>query len=83
MGRKPIWLILFAALLVAIFVIFAVAQGIGAPSVPSGDAAIVKGVPSDAGTVSEAEVKRATAQQVVAATSEGKAKAPKPGSKKF
>jgi parvulin-like peptidyl-prolyl isomerase len=77
------WLILFAALFVAIFVIFAVAQGIGAPSVPSGDAAIVKGVPSDEGTVSEAEVKRATGQQIAAASSEGKAKAPKPGSKKF
>jgi foldase protein PrsA len=82
-GRKPLWLILFAALLVVIFVIFAVAQGIGATSVPSGDAAIVKGLPGDEGNISEAEVKRATAQQVAAATSEGKTKAPKPGSKKF
>jgi foldase protein PrsA len=82
-GRKPIWLILFAALFVVIFVIFAVAQGIGAPSVPSGDAAIVKGVPSDEDSVSEADVKRATVQQVAAAASESKAKAPKPGSKKY
>jgi len=73
----------FAVVLVALFVIFAVAQGIGATSVPSGDAAIVKSVPSDANTVTEAEVKRATAQQIAATTSESKAKAPKPGSKKF
>ena len=70
-------------MLVAIFVIFAVAQGIGATSVPSGDAALVSGVPSDGDTVSEAEVKRATAQQIAAAASESKQKAPKPGSKKY
>lgn len=70
-------------MLVVIFVIFAVAQGIGAPSVPAGDAALVKGVPSGENTVSEAEVKRATAQQIAAAASESKGKAPKPGSKKY
>ena len=74
---------MFAAIFVALFVIFAVAQGIGSPSVPSGDAALVKEVPSDANTISEAEVKRATAQQIAAATSESKQKAPKPGSKKY
>jgi parvulin-like peptidyl-prolyl isomerase len=73
----------FAAVLVALFVVFAVAQGIGATSVPSGDAALVKSVPSDENTVSEAEVKRATGQQIAAAASESKAKAPKPGSKKY
>ncbi len=70
-------------MLVAIFVIFAVAQGIGAPSVPSGDAAIIKGVPSDAGSVTEAEVKRGTGQQIAATTSESKQKPPKPGSKRY
>ncbi|MBS1881287.1 MAG: peptidyl-prolyl cis-trans isomerase [Actinobacteria bacterium] len=77
------WLVVFGAIFVAIFVIFAVAEGIGAPSVPSGDAAIVEGGPSGTATVSEAEVKRGTAQQVAAVVSEGKSKAPKPGSKKF
>lgn len=70
-------------MLVAIFVTFAVAQGIGATSVPSVDAAIVKGVPSEDGSVSQAEVRRATGQQIAAASSEGKEKAPKPGSKKY
>ncbi len=82
-GRQRLWLVVFAAVLVAIFVIFAVAQGIGAPSVPAGDAAVVKGVPAGEGTVTEAEVKRATAQQIAAASSEKKEKPPKPGSKKF
>ncbi|HEY2717688.1 MAG TPA: peptidyl-prolyl cis-trans isomerase [Solirubrobacterales bacterium] len=82
-GRQRLWLVVFALIFALIFVIFAVAQGIGAPSVPSGDAAIVKGVPSDSGTISEAEVKRGTAQQIAAAVSEKKEKAPKPGSKKF
>lgn len=68
---------------VVIFVIFAVAQGIGAPSVPSGDAAIVKGIPSGSDTVSEAELKRSTGQQIASAASESKAKVPKPGSKKY
>jgi parvulin-like peptidyl-prolyl isomerase len=82
-ARQRLWLVVFGLMLVAIFVIFAVAQGIGAPSVPSGDAAVVNGVPSDKGTITEAEVKRGTAQQIAAATSEKKEKAPKPGSKKF
>lgn len=83
MGRQRLWLILFAAVFVVIFVIFAVAQGIGAPSVPAGDAAMVKGGPSGKNTVSEAEVKRAIGQQISAATSKSKEKPPKPGSKKY
>jgi parvulin-like peptidyl-prolyl isomerase len=82
-GRQRLWLVVFAAVLVALFAIFAVAQGIGATTVPSGDAAIVKSVPSGEGTVSEAKVKRATAQQIASAISESKEKAPKRGSKKY
>ncbi len=81
-GAQRVGLILFAGVFVALFVIFAVAQGIGAPGVPSGDAAIVKSVPN--GGVSEAEVKRGTAQQIAAklASKEFK-KAPKPGTPKY
>jgi foldase protein PrsA len=88
-GRKPIWLVVFAVLFAALFVVFAVAQGIGATSVPSGDAAIVKGVPAEEGSLTEAEVKRATMQQIVSAaaseeeTTGKKGKSPKPGSKKY
>jgi parvulin-like peptidyl-prolyl isomerase len=81
-GAQRVGLVLFGVVFIALFVVFAVAQGIGAPGVPSGDAAVVKSVPS--GNVSEAEVKRATAQQIAAklASKEFK-KAPKPGSAKY
>jgi parvulin-like peptidyl-prolyl isomerase len=77
-GFNRLALIIFGALFVVLFVIFAVAQGIGQPSVPSGDVAIVKGV-SD-GNVSEAELKRVMAQQVAGNKLK---KAPKAGSTKY
>lgn len=76
-GRQRLALILFGAVFVALFVGFAIAQGLTGPSVPSGDVAVVSGV-SD-GNISEAEYKVAVAQQV--ASGEPK-KIPKPGSKK-
>jgi parvulin-like peptidyl-prolyl isomerase len=77
-GFKRLALVVFAAIFVALFAIFAVAQGIGEPSVPSGDVAIVKGISE--GNVSEAELKRAVVQQIA---SQGIKKAPGEGSKKF
>jgi foldase protein PrsA len=68
----------FGVLFVALFAGYAIAQGIGQPSVPSGDVAIVKNVPD--GTISEAEFKRAVLQQVA---SGGLKKTPKPGEKKY
>ncbi|HEU4393198.1 MAG TPA: peptidyl-prolyl cis-trans isomerase [Solirubrobacterales bacterium] len=79
-GRQRLALIGFGALFVLLFVGFAIAQGLSAPSVPEGDVAIVEGVPDDLGTVSEAEFKRALLQQVAAG---GLKKAPKPGEKKY
>ena len=43
-------LLVFGALFVVLFVVFAVAQGLGHPSVPAGDVAIVSSVPDDIGT---------------------------------
>jgi foldase protein PrsA len=71
---------LFGALFVVLFAGYAIAQGLGHPSVPSGDAAIVTHVPADLGAVSEAEFKRALLQQ--AAQAKLKA-APKPGDDKY
>jgi peptidyl-prolyl cis-trans isomerase C len=79
-GRQRLALIVFGALLVVLFVIFAVAQGIGSPSVPSGDVAVVEDAPDGIGNVSQEEYTRAFAQQVSA---EKLKKAPKSGSKKF
>ncbi len=79
-GTQRLALVLFAAVFVVLFVVFAVAQGLGAPSVPSGDVAKVSSLPSGEDTISEAEVKRAVGQQIVA---KAEKKAPKPGSKKY
>lgn len=81
-GRQRLWLVLFAAVFVVIFVIFIVAQGIGAPSVPSGDAAIVRGGPGGDVTISNDEAEKSLEQQLGASEGEGQ-KAPKPGSKKY
>jgi foldase protein PrsA len=79
-GRQRLALVIFGALFVVLFAGYAIAQGIGHPSVPSGDVAIVQHVPDDIGTVSEADFKRALLQQAA----QGKLKAvPKPGGKKY
>jgi foldase protein PrsA len=66
-GRQRLGLILFGSLLVLLFVGFAVTQGIGAPSVPSGDVAKVESVPDDLSAVSQEEFDHAIEQQVAQA----------------
>jgi parvulin-like peptidyl-prolyl isomerase len=81
-GRRRaqrVGLVLFGVLAIGLFVVFAVAEGLGKPSVPSGDIALVSNVPSDIGHISEAEYKRSLQQQEAQT---GTKKAPKPGSKK-
>ena len=51
-------------LFVLLFIGFAVAQGIGSPTVPSGDVVKVQDVPDEIGTVSQKEFDRAFALQV-------------------
>ncbi|MGA8745650.1 MAG: peptidyl-prolyl cis-trans isomerase, partial [Solirubrobacterales bacterium] len=63
-----------------IFASFAIAQGIGHPSVPAGDVALIEGVPSSLGHVSEAQYKVAFLQ---AASQSGQKKLPKPGEKSY
>jgi parvulin-like peptidyl-prolyl isomerase len=79
-GRQRLALIVFGALLVLLFVGFAVAQGIGSPSVPSGDVAVVENVPDSLGHISEKDLDRAVEQQVAEAKLK---KAPKPDSDKY
>jgi parvulin-like peptidyl-prolyl isomerase len=78
-GAQRLGLILFAVVFIALFVVIAVAQGLGAPSIPSGDIALVTGVPSDLGHISEADYKKSLQQQEGQA---GVKKPPKEGSKK-
>jgi hypothetical protein len=80
-GRQRLWLALFGALLVALFLVFAVTQGIGQPNVPEGDVAVIEDVPDEISNISEEELDRSLAQQVANAISEGQLKkAPKAGS---
>jgi parvulin-like peptidyl-prolyl isomerase len=79
-GLQRLALLSFGALLILLFVIFAVAQGIGHPSVPSGAVAVVEDAPDDLGTVTEKDFRHALAQ----AAAEAKAKSvPKPGDDKY
>ncbi len=79
-GRQRLTLAVFGILFVVLFGGYAIAEGIGHPSVPDGDAAIVQKVPAEIGTVSEAEFKLALLQQAAQAKLK---KAPKPGEAKY
>jgi parvulin-like peptidyl-prolyl isomerase len=79
-GRQRLALVLFGALFVILFAGYAIAQGLGHPSVPSGDVAIVTHVPDEVGAVSETDFKRALLQQVAQAKLK---KPPKPGEDKY
>lgn len=80
MGRQRLALLIFGALFVILFAGFAIVQGIGNPSVPSGDAAVVEHVPDEIGTVSEADFRHALLQQ---AAQGGLKETPKPGDDKY
>ncbi len=73
-------LLVFGVIFLALFVIVAIAVGVGDPSVSSGDAALVEGVPGDIGDVSVADVEHAVD---LAAAQAGEKTAPKPGDPKY
>jgi parvulin-like peptidyl-prolyl isomerase len=79
-GRQRLALVLFGALFVILFAGYAIAEGLGHPSVPAGDVAVVTHVSKDIGTVSEADFKRALLQQAAQAKLK---KPPKPGEGKY
>lgn len=79
-GRQRLGLIVFGALFVLLFVGFAIAEGIGSPSVPSGDVAAIEDVPEEIGQISQKDLDRAVVQQVAQAKLK---KPPEPGSDKF
>lgn len=79
-GGQRLALVGFVAVFVLLFIGFAVAQGIGAPSVPAGDVAVVSSVPTELGHVSEEDFEHALEQ----AAGEAKLKkTPQPGDKKY
>jgi parvulin-like peptidyl-prolyl isomerase len=79
-GLKRLALLGFAALLILLFVGLAVAQGIGNPSVPSGDVAKIEDAPPGLGTISEDQLEHSV--EIAAAQAQIKP-VPKPGSEKY
>ena len=55
-GQQRAALILFGTLFFVLFIGFAVAQGLGSPSVPSGDIAHISSVPDEFADISEADL---------------------------
>ncbi|HSK50867.1 MAG TPA: peptidyl-prolyl cis-trans isomerase [Solirubrobacterales bacterium] len=79
-GLQRLALVVFGALFVLLFAIFAIAEGIGDPSIPADDVAVVEGVPEEIGHISKEEFERAL---VPAAAEAGLKAPPKPGDKKY
>lgn len=84
-GRPPeaarrLALLVFGVLLAVLLVVVAVAEGIGHPSVPSGDIALVTGLPDGRGNISKAEFDVSLER---AARQGGLKTAPKPSDAKY
>lgn len=73
-------LLIFGGAFVLIFAVVGITVGIGHPSVGSGDVAVVEGVPSEIGTITEADFKKALAQ---GAAKQQMQKVPKPGEPQY
>ncbi len=80
MAARRLGLVVFAAAFIILFVVVAIADGVGHPSVPSGDVALVTGAPGDIGDVTEAKFKHSLELAAVAA---GEKTPPKPGDPKY
>ncbi len=73
-------LLLFGALVVVLFAGFAIAEGLGDPSIPNGDVALVEEIPGTIGEVSQAEFDKAFLQTAARA---GLKEAPKPDNPQY
>jgi peptidyl-prolyl cis-trans isomerase C len=73
-------LILFGAIVILLFAGFAVAEGIGHPSVPSDDVAVVQDAPAGLGHISKTQFNRSLLQT---AARSGVKTVPKPGSAQY
>lgn len=83
-GRQRLALIVFGAVLVLLFVGFAIAEGLTGPSVPSGDVAHISNVPDEFANISEDKLDRSILRLSTSGEEASKTKKPpKPGSKKY
>ncbi len=78
-GLQRLALLGFAALFVVLFLIFAIAEGIGNPTVPSDAVAVVEDAPEGLGTISTSQFEHSLEQ----AAAQAKVPVPKPGDKKY
>lgn len=73
-------LLFFGAAFVVLFLVLAISEGIGDPSVGSGNVALVEEVPDDSGAISEAEFEHALE---LAAAQSGMKEVPKPSDDQY
>jgi parvulin-like peptidyl-prolyl isomerase len=73
-------LVAFGVLFVVLFVVVAIAEGVGDPGIPDGDVILVEEAPGDSGNISKAEFDRALKQAAAAAQ---RPKPPKPGDPQY
>ena len=78
-GLQRLALLGFAMLFIVLFLIFAISEGLGDPSVPSDAAAIVEDAPEGLGTVTVKQLEHAIEQ----AAAQEKLPVPKPGDAKY
>lgn len=84
-GRSPaavrrLGLMIFGAAFIVLFAIVAITEGLGDPSVPSGDVVLVEDAPGDTGEISEADFEHGL---LLASKQGGEKKVPKPGDPKY
>jgi parvulin-like peptidyl-prolyl isomerase len=79
-AARRLGLAIFGITFVVLFVIVAIAEGVGDPSIPSGDAILVENVPGDVGHVSKGDV--AHSIEIISAQA-GEKTPPKPGNPKY
>jgi len=73
-------LLVFGVTFLILFVVVAIAEGLGQPSVPSGDVAVVEEAPGDSGKITRADLDHSLE---LAAKQAGQDKVPKPGDPQY
>jgi len=79
-AARRLGLLAFGATFLILFAVVAISEGLGDPSIPSGDIILVEDAPADSGEISKADFDHAIDLAVAA---EGQKKTPEPGSAKY
>jgi parvulin-like peptidyl-prolyl isomerase len=77
---KRLPLVVLGAIVILLFVLFAIAEGLGNPSVPGGDVAVVQDAPAGLSPITQEQFNRSLQQT---AARSGVKKLPKPGSSQY